>query len=191
MGLFKRFTKPKTSVSLTIPKSTFELGEDLKGVITVSSEEEFDATEVRAELRCIEKKKKEKWEYDQHLRRNVQRVYWDQATLHSADPKASGPVHLVPGFQKTFPVGVNIPAGGRESFAAVDAGVTWSIKGVVAIKGRPDVTSEVIELQVIRPAAGAVVVKEKEAATVPCAYCRSLMPETATSCPNCGAPRKI
>jgi len=191
MGLFKRFTKPKTSVSLTIPKSTFELGEDLKGVITVSSEEEFDATEVRAELRCIEKKKKEKWEYDQHLRRNVQRVYWDQATLHSADPKASGPVHLVPGFQKTFPVGVNIPAGGRESFAAVDAGVTWSIKGVVAIKGRPDVTSEVIDLQVIRPAAGAVVVKEKEVATVPCAYCRSLMPETATSCPNCGAPRKI
>jgi len=191
MGLFKRFIKPKTSVSLTIPKSTFELGEDLKGVITVSSEEEFDATEVRAELRCIEKKKKEKWEYDQHLRRNMQRVYWDQATLHSADPKASGPVHLVPGFQKTFPIGVNIPAGGRESFAAVDAGVTWSIKGVVAIKGRPDVTSEVIELQVIRPAAGAVAVKQKEVATVPCAYCRSLMPETATSCPNCGAPRKI
>jgi len=191
MGLFKRFTKPKTSVSLTIPKSTFELGEDLKGTITISSEEEFDATEVRAELRCIEKKKKERWEYDEHLRRNVQRVYWDQATLHSADPKASGPVHLVPGFQKTFPIGVNIPAGGRESFAAVDAGVTWAIKGVVAIKGRPDVTSEVIELQVIRPAAGAVVVKEKEVATVPCAYCRSLMPETATSCPNCGAPRKI
>jgi len=191
MGLFKRFIKPKTTVSLTIPKSTFELGEDLKGVITVSSEEEFDATEVRAELRCIEKKKKERWEYDEHLRRNMQRVYWDQATLHSADPKASGPVHLVPGFQKTFPIGVNIPAGGRESFAAVDAGVTWSIKGVVAIKGRPDVTSEVIELQVIRPAAGAVVVKQKEVATVPCAYCRSLMPETATSCPNCGAPRKI
>jgi len=191
MGLFKRFTKPKTTVSLTIPKSTFELGEDLKGAITVSSEEEFDATEVRAELRCIEKKKKERWEYDEHLQRNVQRVYWDQATLHSADPKASGPVHLVPGFQKTFPIGVNIPAGGRESFAGVDAGVTWSIKGVVAIKGRPDVTSEVIELQVIKPAAGAVVVKEKEVATVPCEYCRSLMPQTATSCPNCGAPRKI
>jgi len=103
MGFFKRFTKPKTSVSLTIPKSTFELGEDLKGAIAVSSQEEFDATEVRAELRCIEKKKKEKWEYDPNLRREVHRVYWDQATLHSADPKASGSLHLVPGFKRRFP----------------------------------------------------------------------------------------
>ena len=191
MSFLKRFTKPKTTVSLTIPKSTFELGEDLKGAITVSCQEEFDATEVRAELRCIEKKKKEKWEYDPRLRREIRREYWDQATLHSADPKASGPVHLVPGFQKTFPVGVNIPAGGRESFDALDAGVSWSIKGVVAIKGRPDVTSETIELQVIRPAAGAVVVREKEVVTVPCEYCGTLMPQTATSCPNCRAPRKI
>jgi len=191
VSFLKRFTKPKTSVSLTIPKSTFELGEDLKGAITVSSQEEFDATEVRAELRCVERKKREKWEYDPRLRREVRREYWDQATLHSVDPKASGPVHLVPSFQKTFPIGVNIPAGGRESFAAVDAGVTWSIKGVVAIKGRPDVISETIELQVIRPAAGAVIVKEKEVATVPCEYCGTLMPQTATSCPNCRAPRKI
>ena len=191
MGFFKRFTKPKTSVSLTIPKSTFELGEDLKGAITVSSQEEFDATEVRAELRCIERKKKERWEYDANLRREVHREYWDQATLHSADPKASGPVHLVPGFQKTFPIGVNIPAGGRESFDALDAGVSWHIKGVVAIKGRPDVTSENIEPQAIRPAAGAVVVREKEVVTVPGDYCGALMPQTATSCPNCKAPRKI
>jgi len=190
VGLFKRFKKPKSSVSLTVPKSTFELGEDLKGAITVSCEEEFDATEVRAELRCLEKKKKEKWVYDEHLQRNVHRVYWDQATLHSADPKASDALHLIPGFKKTFPIKVNIPAGGRESFDGVDANVTWSIKGVVAIKGRPDVTSETIELQVIRPAVAPTAVKEKEVVRIPCKYCESLMPETATSCPNCGAPRK-
>ncbi|MHA2315874.1 MAG: hypothetical protein ACXACF_11470 [Candidatus Hermodarchaeia archaeon] len=57
MGLFKRFKKPKASVSLTIPKSTFELGDTLKGAITVSCEDEFDATGVRAELRCIEKRR--------------------------------------------------------------------------------------------------------------------------------------
>jgi hypothetical protein len=191
LGFFKRFKKPKTGVSLTVPKSTFELGEDLKGAITVDSEEEFDATEVRAELRCVEKKKRERWEYDERSRRNVRRVYWDMATLHSADPKASGGMHLVPGFKKTFPFSANIPAGGRESFDALDAGVTWSIKGVVAIKGRPDATSKTMELQVIRPAAGSAVVREKEVVMVPCEYCGSLMPETATSCPNCRAPRKI
>ena len=175
---------------MTIPKSTVELGEDLKGAITVSSKDEFDVTEVRAELRCIEKKKRERWVYNEKLRRNVRRVYWDQATLHSADPKASDKLHLIPGFKKTFPIKVNIPAGGRESFDGMDASVTWFIKGVVAIKGRPDATSKTTELQVIRPAAAPTAVKEKEVVMIPCEYCGSLMPETATSCPNCGAPRK-
>jgi hypothetical protein len=190
VGLFKRFKKPKSSVSLTVPKSTFELGEDLKGAITVSCEEEFDATEVRAELRCIEKRRKERWVYDEQRRRNVRRVYWDEATLHSANPKTSGKLHMIPGFKKTFPISVNIPAGGRESFDGLDANVTWFIKGVVAIKGRPDVTSETIELQVIRPAAGPTAVKEKEVVMIPCEYCGGLMPQTATSCPTCGATRK-
>ncbi len=190
MGFLDRFKKPKASVSLTVPKSTFELGEDLKGAITVSCKDEFDATEVRAELRCIEKKKKERWVYDEQRKRDVRRVYWDRATLHSADPRASDKLHMLPGFKKTFPIKVNIPAGGRESFDGMDANVTWSIKGVVAIKGRPDVTSETIELQVIRAAAGSTAVKEKEVVMIPCEYCETLMPETATSCPNCGAPRK-
>jgi len=195
MSFFKkfkgRFTKPEASISLTIPKSTFELGEDLKGAITVSSQEEFDATEVRAELRCVEKKKKEKWEEDERGRR-VHRVYWDHATLHSTDPKANSALHLTQGFNKTFPFNVNIPAGGRESFDSVDGGVTWSIKGVVAIDGRPDITSETMELQVIRPAAAPTVVKEivKEVVMIPCEYCGTLFPQTATSCPNCGAARK-
>ena len=196
MGFFKkltgRFTEPKASVSLTIPKSTFELGEDLKGAIVVSSQEEFDATELRAELRCVEKKKREKSEYDERRKRTVRRVYWDQATLHSVNPRATSTLHLTPAFNKTFPFSVNIPAGGRESFDSVDGGVTWSIKGVIAIDGRPDVTSETMELQVVRPAAAPTVVKEivKEIVMIPCEYCGTLMPQTATACPNCGATRK-
>jgi len=196
MGFFKkltgRFTEPKASVSLTIPKSTFELGEDLKGAIIVSSQEEFDATELRAELRCVEKKKREKSEYDERRKRTVRRVYWDQATLHSVNPRATGTLHLTQGFNKTFPFSVNIPAGGRESYDSVDGGVTWSIKGVIAIDGRPDVTTETMELQVVRPAAAPTVVKEivKEVVMIPCEYCGTLMPQTATACPNCGATRK-
>ncbi len=190
MGFFKRFKKPKAGVSLAIPKSTVELGEDLKGAITVSCEEEFDATEVRAELRCIEKRRRERWVYNERRRRNVRQVYWDNATLHSSDPKASGRVHIVPGFKKTFPIKVNIPAGGRESFDGIDANVSWKIKGVVAIDGRPDVTSDTIELQVVRGVVAPGAVKEREVVMVPCEYCGTMMPETATSCPNCGAPRK-
>ncbi len=30
----------------------------------------------------------------------------------------------------------------------------------------------------------------KEVVMIPCQYCRSLMPQTSTFCPNCGAKRK-
>jgi hypothetical protein len=181
------FRKPKTAVKLDIPKRTIALGSSINGTITVSSKEEFDATEVRAELRCIEKRRRERWVYNQRLRRQVRHVYWDSATLLSDDLKASGPMHIVPGFKKTFPIKVDIPAGGRETLDGLDASVSWFIKGVVAVDDRPDPTSETIELQIIRAAMPAA---KEEVEMVACEYCKSLMPANSSSCPICGAPRK-
>ena len=45
----------------------------------------------------------------------------------------------------------------------------------------------------VTPAGPSQIVKEtivKEVVMIPCAYCRSLMPQTSTFCPNCGARRK-
>jgi hypothetical protein len=189
MGFFKRFTKPKASVLLTLSEKTIDLGDDLQGTVAVSCEDEFDATEVRAEVRCIEKRRRERWVYDKKSRRKIRQVYWDIAILHSDNPRLGGQLHLVPNFKKTYPLNVNIPIGGRESFDGLDASIKWSIKGVVAIKGRPDVTSETIELQVIKASARSAP-KEKKVVMVPCEYCEGLMPQTTISCPNCGAPRK-
>ena len=187
MDFFKRFRKPKTRIKFEIPRSSFPLGSSISGTITVSSKEEFDATEVRAELRCIEKRRRERWVYNQRLRRQVRHVYWDSATLLSEDLKASGPLHIVPGFKKKFPIKVNIPAGGRETLDGLDASVSWFIKGVVAVDDRPDPTSETIELQVIR---AAMPTTKQEVEMVPCEYCKALMPANSSSCPICGAPRK-
>ena len=187
MGFFKRFRRPKTTVGFEIPRSSFPLGSRIDGTITVSSKEEFDATEVRAELRCIEKRRRERWVYNKRLRRNVRHVYWDSATLLSEDLKASGPMHIVPGFKKKFPIEVNIPAGGRESLDGIDSNVSWFIKGVVAVDDRPDPTSETIELQIMR---AAMPMTKEEVKMVACKYCQSLMPVTSSSCPICGAPRK-
>jgi hypothetical protein len=187
VGFFKRFRKPKTTVTFELPKTSVALGSSTNGTIVVSSKEEFDATEIRAELRCIEKIRRERWVYNQRLRRNVRHVYWDTATLLSEDLKASGPMHIVPGFKKKFPIKVNIPASGRETLDGIDANVSWFIKAVVGVDDRPDPTGDTIELQVIRAAAGAV---KEEVEMVPCEYCRSLMPATSSSCPICGAPRK-
>ena len=187
MGFFKRFRKPKTTIKLDIPKGSFALGSTIDGTITVSSKEEFDATEVRAELRCVERVRRERWVYNQRLRRNIRHEYWESATILSNDLKASGSLHVVPGFRKKFPVKVNISASGRETLDGIDANVSWFIKGVVAVDDRPDPTSETIELQIFRAAGSPVKEKVK---MVPCEYCRALMPETSSSCPICGAPRK-
>ena len=134
-----------------------------------------------------EKRRRERWVYNQRLRRNIRHVYWDSATLLSEDLKTSGPLHIIPGFKKTFPIKLNIPVGGRETLDSIDANVSWFIKGVVGVDDRPDPTSETIELQVFR--AATTVIKE-EVEMVPCEYCKALMPANSSSCPICGAPRK-
>jgi hypothetical protein len=181
------FRKPKTAVKLELKKTAVALGASTNGTIMVSSKEEFDATEIRAELRCIEKRRRERWVYIERRRHPVRQVYWESATLLSEDLKASGPLHVVPGFKKTFPIKVSIPAGGRETLDGIDANVSWFIKGVIGVDDRPDPISDTIELQVVRAATGAI---KEEVEMVPCEYCRSLMPATSSSCPICGAPRK-
>jgi len=198
MGFFRklkeRVTKPRATVALSLSKGAFALGEDLEGTLIVASEEEFDATEVRAEFRCIERRKKGRYEWNEQAKRNEWKEYWETATLHSVDVKASGEFRLASGYRREFPFSTNIPAGGRESYKSVDASVTWSIKGVLAIKERPDITSETVEVQVIKPSAAPTIVKEKEivreVVMIPCAYCGTLMPQTSIFCPNCGARRK-
>jgi hypothetical protein len=187
MGFFKRFKKPKTSVIMDIPKHTVALGETLESKITVKAQEEYEATEIRAELRCMEKRRREKWV--RQKKGMVRRVYWETVMLHSDNPKACDQLHLVPGLNKTFPININIPAGGRESFDSMDASISWYVKGVVAIDGRPDVTSRNIELQVTRSTFRSSTVEEK-IIMVPCFYCETIMPQTSTSCPTCRAPRK-
>ncbi len=198
MGFFRRLkervTKPKATVVLSLNKNAFTLGEDLKGTLLVTSDEEFDATGLRAEFQCIERRKKGKYEWNERTKRNEWEEYWETATLHSEDVKAFEEFHLTPGYKKEFPFSTNIPAGGRESYKSVDASVTWSMKGVLAIEDHPDITSKTVEVQVTKPTAAPTILKEKEivreVVMIPCAYCGGLMPQTSTVCPNCGARRK-
>ncbi len=117
MGFFRRLkervTKPRATVAISLNKNAFTLGEDLEGTLLVTSEEEFDATEVRAEFRCLEKEKKGKYEWNEQTKRNEWKEYWETATLHSADVKASGEFHLTSGCKKEFLFSTNIPAGGK------------------------------------------------------------------------------
>jgi hypothetical protein len=187
-----KLTPPRATISLTLNKSSFALGENVEGTLSVSSDEEFDAAEIRCEIQCIEEAKKIKRVYDEMHRREIERQVMESATLYSAKPKVSGPLHLAKGFAQTFPFSINIPVGLRPTYKSIDSKVTWFIKGVVAVDGRPDLTSSTIEIQVTQPSA-APIIKEKEiireVVMIPCKYCGTLMPQTSTICPNCGARR--
>jgi hypothetical protein len=187
-----RFTSPNASVALQLSKNGFALGENIEGTLTATSNEDFDCTEIRLEFQCVEKKKRIVPQYDAAAKREVLREVQDTATLFSAKPILSGPLHLPPGFSQNYPVNLNIPAGGRPTFHSVDQNVVWSLKGVIAINGRPDVDSTTLEIQVSPPSASPVI-REKEIiheiVMIPCKYCGALMPQTDTVCPNCGARR--
>jgi hypothetical protein len=194
MSIFKkmknRFTAPNASVTVQLTKGSFGLGENIEGTLTARSNEEFDCTEIRLEFQCVEKKKRMVTQYDAATKSQVLREVEDTATLWSARPTLSGPLHIPTGFSQSYPVNLNIPAGGTPSFHSIGENVAWSLKGVIAIDGRPDVTSQTIGIQVL-PMSASPVVKEiiHEVVMVPCKYCKALMPETETVCPNCGARR--
>ena len=196
MGLFKsftnKFTAPKASLQLNLSKFSAELGENLTGSLVVGSREDFDVTEVRCEVQCVEQARVIKQVYDPGLKRMLPKEVMDSAVLFAAKPILSGPSSISNGETKSFPVSLNIPAGGRPTYQGMDKRVTWSVKGVVAVDGRPDVTSRIAEIQVIPPVAQPVIREKeiiREIVRIPCKYCQGLMDQTLTTCPNCGAAR--
>lgn len=198
MSFFKKFTNkltpPGASATLKFSSYCVALGENLSGSLAVCSREDFDATEVRCEIQCVERAQVIKQVYDAELRRTIPRSVEESAVLFSARPAMSGATHLACGETRDFPFSINLPAGGRATYQAVDRRVTWTVKGVVAVDGRPDVTTCVCEIQVVAPAAQPVV-REKEVVReivmIPCRYCSGLMEQTLTVCPNCGAKRTV
>jgi len=199
--LKERVTSPKATVSLKLNKNSFTPGDKLEGTLTVSSEEEVDATEIRVELRCEEKKKEIVHTTEtithsdgSHETRPVTRQEWMTRTIFSENPQSSGPIHLSAGYRGEFPFSTTIPAGGEPSYSGGDRSVTWTIKGVIGVKGRPDVTSSTSGIQVAMAPTAPIVITEKiverEVVMIPCQYCGSLFPQTVTTCPKCGAQRK-
>jgi hypothetical protein len=130
-----RFTKPDALTTLRLNKNSFSLGENVGGVLTATSNEEFDCKEIRLEIQCEEKKKRNVCEYDSMAKRQMLKEVQDSATLWSAKPTLSGPLQITKGFSQTFPINVNIPAGGRPTFVGTDDNVSWTMKGVSQSKG--------------------------------------------------------
>jgi len=189
-----RLASPKARISLQLSRNDFVLGESAEATLAVSSDEDFDAKEIRAEIQCVEKARRVQYECDSMAKRNVPREVQESKTLYFAKPPATVLTHITQGFSQTFPLRMIILATGTPTFQRIDTRVSWLVKGVVAIDGRPDIASQPTEIQVFPPSAQPTteekeVIREVVVIKTLCKNCGALMPETDTFCQNCGAKR--
>ncbi len=198
MGFLKKFTNkltaPDASVQLRFTNYSVALGDNLQGTFNIASKEDFESTEIRCEIACVEQARVIREVYDPTLKRSIPRVVEESVVIYSAKPALSGPSHFTNGEIRAVPMNINIPAGARPTYVGVDQRVTWTIKGVLAVDGRPDRTTETSEIQMLAPTVQAATVQREVVRTVvmiPCKYCQGLMDQTVTVCPNCGAKRTI
>jgi len=190
LSFLKRLKKPRASITLALSKGPFALGEEVKGTITVESEEDVDVNEILLKLVCWESKKKTKLEVD--IIEISEEPYWDEAVLYRTKRKVADSLSLTSGFKKEFPFSIEIPVVGRESYSSVDAHVKWYVVARMDVKGRKNISTHKI-IPVTKPSTVQVTKEReviKEIVMIPCKYCGGLMPQTATFCPNCGARRK-
>jgi len=217
LPLFKSFKAPKASVTININKDSFTLGETITGELTVTSQEEFNAEEIRVELVGFERLRPGGEAIPGASETAETRLYSSQTThtqsgtvreyiMYREQSKLSAKLGIPNGFNQQFPFNITVPAGLGPTYQGLRRDGqrlerTWIIKGVVSVGGRPDVDSN-RNLQISIPSAAPQT--QPTPPTVPSAPL-PLAPPTATpeppqtpkpaltremitSCTRCNAP---
>ncbi len=190
MNFFKklegRFVAPKADINLQFSEDYAVLGEELEGTLNVLPHETIEAEEIRCEITCSETARVTKTTYDPAIKSMVTREVTENRSLYQAKPSCHPATQLVSGVGRAFKFCLSIPAGSRPTYMSVNDSVRWKIKGVVAVHGRPDVTTEELEIQVISQSQKPLDQPPK-IHLVACEYCQTGVPEDVLVCPNCGA----
>jgi hypothetical protein len=145
MDFLDRFKAPKATISATLDKQAFNLDQPMTGKLNVSSVEEFDVDELRIELWVIEWTKATEKKGSGNEAKTV--TAEQNAMLHEGKITVSGRMHINEGLNQQFSFSVPLSSGIPPTYRCHNASNTWRMKGVIAVKGRPDVTSHIIEVQ--------------------------------------------
>jgi len=148
MGFLDRLKSPKATIVVQLDKDTFSLREPLTGRANISSSEEFDSNETRIELWVTEWTKATETITPTGQQQPVSVTAQQTTTLHSSKNPFVGAQHFTAGFNNTVPFTIRLPSGVPPSYRGQNARTTWTLKGVIAVKGRPDVTGYNTEVTV-------------------------------------------
>ena len=159
MGFFKRFKQPKAELSLGVDKNQLSFGDEIKGIVNLKSQEDFDVEEITVLLRCVETVKKTRTyqkivtkpatfrELQEGIKPRSEKVwtqeeYNDYATLYSDHLQLCGQMPAIIGLNIDFPFAFKMPLIGRETYHSVDTRVRWSVNAHMKNRNRQEIHSQ-------------------------------------------------
>jgi hypothetical protein len=146
MGFLDRLKAPKGTINVMFDKEYQSLREGLTGTLQVSSSEEFNAEEVRLEIRVTEwtQATEQKKQGEQTITVKAQQTN----VLHQGKHSVYGQMQFSDGFSQEIPFNVHLPHGIPPTYQSQNARTTWLLKGVIEVSGRPDITGHEMEIKV-------------------------------------------
>ena len=183
--LKEKVTPPNVHVTVALKKQFFSLGENFEGTVRILPGEEVGCDEIRCEIACVERAQGEKGL--RPIPEEGGQEVWGSAVLFSSKPQLSGPMHLSEGVALSFPLSVPLPPHLPPSMRTLDRRAEWSLKGVVAVRGRPDAASKTLELVV----APRELAQQPQPATVTCKRCGAVYPRAWTAAPTAAPPAQL
>jgi len=158
LPLFKSFKAPNATISMTLSKDNFTLGETVTGDITVTSQEEFEADEIRAELLAFEKLKpggglirdiseSQETRLYSSPNPNTKTTATVEYPMHRGQVKISQKLRITSGYSQQFTFKITVPSNLGPTFQGMRRDGrwlqrTWILKTVLAVGGRPDVETK-------------------------------------------------
>jgi len=155
LPLLKAFQAPKASLQLNIVKDNYVLGETITGELVFTSNEEFEAKEIRVELQGTERLRSggepirgasETLETRLYSPRTttVQKGATVEYNMYNGQSKVNERFMVPRGFNQQYSFRITIPSQLGPTFQGVRMDGqwlerTWILKGVVSVGGRPDV----------------------------------------------------
>ena len=146
MGFLDKLRAPKASISLMLDKQFFSLREPLTGKLAVSSNDEFETDDIRVEMWVTEWVRATE---NKTVGQSSTPVTAQQtSTLHQSKVSVAGYTQITSGFNQEFPFSIYLPQGVPPTYQSQNVRTSWVIKGVIGIKGRPDVNTRDMEIRI-------------------------------------------
>ena len=135
-------TAPHGVLDIKLENNVIKRGETIKGILFFSAMESFSSNMVRCEVECVE--------LFSHLQtgESTPQMVTDTRVVYSKTQQLQGQTSYTKGQKISFPFEIQIPENSFPSLSNDAVNDIWSVKGVVAVQRRPDITT-VVHFQVL------------------------------------------